>query len=36
VAIALIGIAGTVLAFTRSAKYSEPVDGGPTTPRPER
>ncbi|HEY2832155.1 MAG TPA: hypothetical protein VGJ14_06995 [Sporichthyaceae bacterium] len=36
VAIALIGIAGTVLAFTRSAKYSEPVDKGPTTPRPER
>jgi hypothetical protein len=36
VAIALIGVAGTVLAFTRSAKYQEPEQRGPTTPRYRR
>jgi hypothetical protein len=36
VAIALIGIAGTTLAFTRSTKYETPDQPGPTTPRYRR
>jgi hypothetical protein len=36
VAIALIGIAGTILAFTRSTKYQVPERPDPTTPRPQR
>jgi hypothetical protein len=33
VAISLIGLAGTTLAFTRSTKYEQPEQPGPSTPK---
>lgn len=36
VAITLIGVAGTILVFTRSTKYELPERTGPSTPKPRR